>query len=84
VGIFACNSCETLKEQLKESRLREQRLMRQIEVKDAQVEMVLRSKFDNPVVQNAKAPEREYGLPIETLTDVTNFDDESFVEALRQ
>jgi uncharacterized protein (UPF0179 family) len=76
----SCKSCQILNEQLREARLREQRLTRMIEKKDAQIGMVLESKFETFHV-SGEQPKSEIGpvLPIESLMDVNNYDDEQFV-----
>jgi hypothetical protein len=76
----SCKSCQILNEQLREARLREQRMARMLEKKDEQIGMVLESKFETFHV-SGEQPKNQIGpvLPIDSLMDVTAYDDEQFV-----
>lgn len=80
-GTDKCQSCETLREQLRDARLREQRMARQQEAKDSQIAMVLTKHYDRPVVQQIVKPE-EVAATISHLMDVENLDDETFLDSL--
>lgn len=79
----SCPTCTVLLEQLKEARLREARLNRQLEKKDDQVSMVLQSKFETVHIASENIPESSSGsvLPLESLTDVQAYDDAEFIKA---
>jgi len=71
-----CTTCAILLKQLEDARLREGRLMRQLESKDEQIGQVITSKFETfnfsgPKPESNIAP----GLPIETFSGVQVYDD---------
>jgi hypothetical protein len=76
-----CAACKVWAEQMKESRLREQRLMRQTETKDKQVEMVLASHYDRPAINNVAAEDAPSKQAIDALSDM-NVGDDEFLEKM--
>lgn len=76
-----CAACKVWAEQMKESRLREQRLMRQNEQSSRQVEMVLASHYDRPAINNVAAEDAPSKAAIDALSDM-NVGDEEFLEKM--
>lgn len=86
VSKSACQTCAILLKQLEAADVREKRLMRQLESKDQQIGQVITSKFET---FNASGERQESnvapGLPIETLSGITNYDDsEQFIEKAQE
>lgn len=76
-----CAACKVWAEQMKESRLREQRLMRQTEQTAKQVEMVLASHYDRPAINNVAAEDAPSKSAIDALSDM-NVGDDEFLEKM--
>lgn len=81
----SCSTCTVLLEQLKEARLREARLCRQIERKDEQIGTVIHSKFETVHLSSEHGNNEPMKpvLPIDSLMDVQAHDDEAFVNQVR-
>lgn len=78
----SCPTCTVLLEQLKEARLREARLCRQIERKDEQIGTVIHSKFETVHLSSEHRNDEKMSpvLPIDSLMDVQAHDDEAFLQ----
>jgi hypothetical protein len=79
--LSSCPTCTILLQQLDEARKREARLSRQLETKDAQVGMVLQSKFETVHLSSENTPENSTGsvLPLDSLMDVNVTDDTEYI-----
>lgn len=83
--VHSCQTCIILLEQLREARLREARLSRQLERKDEQIGMVIQSKFETVHLSSGHGGNESSGpvLPIDSLMDVAAHDDEAFINSVR-
>lgn len=85
-GMPACQTCAILLKQLEAADVREKRLMRQLEAKDQQIGQVITSKFETFNFSGERQESNVApGLPIETLSGITNYDDsEQFIEKAQE
>jgi hypothetical protein len=83
--VLNCQTCTVLLEQLKEARLREARLSRQLERKDEQIGMVIQSKFETVHLSSEHNTDDKMSpvLPLDSLMDVQAHDDEAFINQVR-
>lgn len=81
----SCQTCAVLLEQLREARLREARLCRQLERKDEQIGMVIQSKFETVHLSSEHADNEKMSpvLPLDSLMDVQTHDDEAYINQVR-
>jgi hypothetical protein len=82
----SCDTCAILLRQLEAADVREKRLMRQLEAKDQQIGQVITSKFETFNLSGERQESNVGpGLPIETLSGITNYDDsEQFLEKAQE
>ena len=81
-----CQTCAILLKQLEAADVREKRLMRQLEAKDQQIGQVITSKFETFNFSGERQESNVApGLPIETLSGITNYDDsEQFIDKAQE
>lgn len=74
-----------LREQLNAANEREKELLRQLALKDAQINMVLEDKFFKPIIQRSAEPEvANTKVNVADLTDSTQFSTKGDAEAIEK